>query len=253
VFSRRKRFVRRNDYIYGGVNTSMKNIILVSLVLLILITPAFAAGQQGGVHEPGTGLENVDSNGSDSENTDEAATQVQNQQGSRNVVQAQNVQQVRAMIQEHKEEMLGLQQQMRTATKTANQNQNEVQSAVHALLAMEDITGGIGPQVSAVAKEYDSSFQATLAAEEKIQSKGGFSRLLFGGDTESAEELEAEVTQNQNRIERLQQLFEQCDCDAETKQLLQEQMQTMEQEQTRLRTLAQEEKSHKGWFGWLKR
>jgi hypothetical protein len=231
----------------------MKNIILVSLVLLILITPAFAAGPQGGVHEPGTGLENSDSNGADLENTDEVATQSQNQQGARNIIQAQSAQQVRTMIQEHKEEMLGLQQQMKTAAKTTNQNQNEVRSAVHALLAMEELTGGIGPQVSAVAKEYDSSFQATLDAEEKIQSKGGFSRLLFGGDTEAAEELETEVTQNQDQIEQLQQLYEQCDCDEETKQLLQEQIQTMEQEQTRLRTLAQEEKSHKGWFGWLKR
>jgi len=241
----------------------MKNIILVSLILLVLITPAFAAGPQGGVHEPGTGLEDPElkesgqGTGQDldnSENTDEADTQGQgSQQEAGNVVQAQNAQQVRAMIQEHKEEMLGLQKQMRTAERTANQNQNEVRTAVHALLAMEEMAGGIGPQVSTVAKEYDNSIQSTLAAEEKIQSRGGFSRLLFGGDAKAAEELETEVTQNQNRIQQLQQLHEQCDCDEETKQLLQEQIQTMEQEQTRLRTLAQEEKSHKGWFGWLKR
>ena len=250
----------RNDYIYAGGNKIMKNAILVGLVLLILITPAFAAGPQGGVHEPGTGLEDPELKETgqgtgqgltDTENIDSSAQGAQ--KGTRNVVQAQNAQQVRAMIQEHKEEMLGLQQQMKTAEKTANQNQNEVRSAVHALLAMEDLTGGIGPQVSEVAREYDNSIMSTLDAEEKIQSKGGFSRLLFGGDVEAAEELETEVTQNQNRIQQLQQLHEQCDCDEETKQLIQEQIQTMEQEQTRLRELAQEEKSHKGWFGWLRR
>jgi hypothetical protein len=232
----------------------MKNIILISLMLLVLITPALGAGN--GIHDAGTSLEDTELNDA-SQGMGQGLIDLENAVGlvqTRNIVQAQNSEQIKQMIQEHKEEMRGLQQQMSASEKTANQNQNEVRSAVGALLAMETMTGGIGPQVSAIAKEYDNSFEKTLAAEEKIQSKGSFSRLFFGGDAEAAEELEAQVTQNQNKVKELKQLNEQCseDCDAETKQLLQEQITTMEQEQTRLSELAQKEKSNKGWFGWLR-
>jgi hypothetical protein len=233
----------------------MKNAILISLVLLILITPAFGAGSGNGIHDAGTGLEDSELKEA-GQGTGQGLVDGENTNGlvqAKNTVQAQNGEQVRQMIQEHTDEMIQLQEQMKTAEKTANQNQNEVRSAVHALLSMETMAGGIGSQVSAIAKEYDNSFEKTLAAEEKIQSKGSFSRLFFGGDAEAAEELEAQVTQNQNKIQELKQLHEQCpeDCDAETKQLLQEQIQSMENEQTRLGELAQKEKSNKGWFGWM--
>jgi hypothetical protein len=229
----------------------MKNIILISLMLLVLITPAIGAGN--GVHDAGTGLEDSELKDA-SQGTGQGLADGENTNGlvqTRNIVQAQNNEQVKQMIQEHKEEMLGLQQQMGAAEKTANQNQNEVRSAVGALLAMETMTGGIGPQVSVIAKEYDNSFATTLATEEKIQAKSGFSRLLFGGDSELAEELETQVTQNQGRIQQLQQLHTDCDCDEETKLLLQEQIKTMENEQTRLNGLADKEKTN-GWFGWLR-
>jgi hypothetical protein len=227
----------------------MKNAILISLVLLVLITPAFGAGSGNGIHDAGTGLEDSELKDA-SQGTGQGLVDGENTKA---IVQAQNGEQVRQMLQEHTEGLIQAQQQMGSAEKTANQNQNEVRSAVHALLAMETMAGGIGSQVSAIAKEYDNSFAKTLGAEEKIQSKGGFSKMLFGGNAEAAEELETQVTQNQNQIRQLKQLHEQCseDCNAETKQLLQEQIHAMEQEQTRLSELAQKEKSYKGWFSWM--
>ena len=130
-------------------------------------------------------------------------------------------------------------------------NQNRVRLAVHSLLAMEDLVGGIGPQVRDIARNFNNSVQSTIIAEEKIQTRSVFARFFAGGDAEAAEEMEQEVNQNQERIMQLKQLRENCTCTEEVKTMMQEQIQNMEQEQTRLNQLAQEEKQSKGLFGWM--
>ncbi|MEM7820374.1 MAG: hypothetical protein QW761_02110, partial [Candidatus Aenigmatarchaeota archaeon] len=72
-----------------------------------------------------------------------------------------------------------------------------------------------------------------------------------GGDETAAAEIEAETVQNRARIQKLNQLMNQCECDEQTRAMLQEQIQNIEQEQTRLQKLAQKEKQDKGIFGWL--
>jgi hypothetical protein len=130
------------------------------------------------------------------------------------------------------------------------QNQNQVRLAVHALLSMENMTGGIGKNVSAIAREFNNSVMSTIRAEEKIQTRSGFARFFAGGDETTATELESEVEQNELRIQQLTQLRNECQCDQEVKDLMQEQIQLMQQEQTRLRELAQQEKKSKGLFDW---
>ncbi|MGC9310427.1 MAG: hypothetical protein ACP5E4_01745 [Candidatus Aenigmatarchaeota archaeon] len=129
------------------------------------------------------------------------------------------------------------------------QNQNQVRIAVHAFLAMEDLEGGIGKNVSAIAREFNNSVEKTIQAEEKIQKRNQISRLLFGGDKNAANTLQNELNQNRVRIQELNRLIFRCD--GETKALLQEQLQNMEQEQERLRQVAEDEKKSKGLLGWL--
>ena len=45
--------------------------------------------------------------------------------------------------------------------------------------------------------------------------------------------------------------MEQCECSEEVKSMVQEQIQNLEEEQNRLKQLAEEEKQNKGIFGWL--
>ena len=131
------------------------------------------------------------------------------------------------------------------------QNQNRVRVAVHALLAAENLTG-IGKNVSAVAREFNNSIQATVRSEEKVRERSGIGRFLFGGDEKAAGELEQQAIQNQQRIMQMQQLVLQCsDCEPGVQAMLQEQLGNMAQEQTRLMQLAQDEKKDKGIFGWL--
>lgn len=168
---------------------------------------------------------------------------------------SENAEQVRARVeekvqtkqQELEQEMVGKSEKEQNVL----QNQNQVRLAVHALLEMKDEIGGIGPQVSEIAQQFDNSVQATIKAEERIQAKSGFARFFSGGDEKAAEELETEVNANKAKVEELKQLKEQCECSEETKALMQEQIQSMEQEQERLGELAQKEKKSKGMFGWL--
>jgi hypothetical protein len=154
---------------------------------------------------------------------------------------------LQAKEQEFQQEMSGKSEKEQKVL----QNQNQVRLAVHALLEMKDEIGGIGPQVSEIARNFNNSVQATIQAEEKIQTRSAFSRFFAGGDKKAGEELEAEVNENQLRIQELKQLKDQCDCGEEVKAMMQEQIQSMEQEQARLRELAQKEKKSKGMFGWL--
>ena len=163
--------------------------------------------------------------------------------------------QVRESVQQRQQQMeQELQQQMAgKSEKVQNvyRNQNQVRLAVHALLEMKEELGGIGQQVSELAQGFDNSVQATLRAEEKIQTRSGFRRFFAGGDAEAADELEQEVNQNMQRIQEMKQLHADCDCGEEAKAMLQEQIQSMEQEQNRLQELAQQEMKSKGVFGWI--
>lgn len=184
----------------------------------------------------------------------EEETQNQGEQGDIMVQQqlkAGNTLELRNMIQEKQQEMNQEIEQLKEQKKEIYQNQNHVKLAVHSLLAMEDLVGGIGKEVSQIAREFDNSVQATIEREEKIQGRNSFIKFFIGGDQESAEFIEQEVGRNLERIEELKLLKDSCACEVEVEMLLGEQIDSMEIEQDRLKELAQAEKQTKGIFGWL--
>jgi hypothetical protein len=136
-------------------------------------------------------------------------------------------------------------------TQIQNKVENQVREAVHALLAMKEQLGGIGPQVSEVAMNFNNSINAAYQNEEKIQKRSAFSRFFMGGDKKAAREMLAETEQTQSKIQELQGLMGQCNCSDETKAMMQEQIQSMVQEQDRLQQKAQDELKSNGLFGWL--
>ena len=165
---------------------------------------------------------------------------------------AVNKEQLKTMIANKKQEMDQEVQGMKDEKQQKiYQNQNEVRMAVHTLLAMEDLVGGIGSQVSETAREFNNSVEKTIQAEEKIQKRNRVVEFLFGGDEEAAEDILQETNKNKERIQHLKELKKECDCDEEVENMIQEQIQKVEQEQNRLEQLAQEEKSNKGLFGWF--
>jgi hypothetical protein len=221
----------------------MKKILIISLILIFSFSLVSAqsensSGRQGVV----------------SQEEEENQNQNQNQEG--NLISAPgtgNATAVREMIQERKQEMeQALEGLENEVEQSVYQNQNRVRLAVHSLLAIEDLVGGIGSQVSEIAQEFDNSVQATIKAEEKVKKRDGILKFFMGSDQEALQTMEEELNQNRTRIQELKELRSDCDCQEEVKNIFQEQVQNMEAEQNRLRQLVEEENKIKGVWGWVK-
>lgn len=246
----------------------MKKIMIALFIVVLMSSMVLAQGQQG-IHEPGTGIEEPelretgqgtgegakDNTSPGKESIDEAETgmpageQVMAQE--RMQVKAQTENELKAMVQQKQQEMNNELKGLNKDEEKVYKNQNQVRMAVHTFLAMEDLVGGIGPQVREIARGFNNSVQATIKAEENIEKRGAFKRFFAGGDEESAEEIEQESKKNMEKLKEMKQLKEECDCTEEVKAMMQEQIQNMEQEQIRLQELADKEKKSKGLFGWM--
>jgi hypothetical protein len=223
----------------------VKQIVTV-LILLLLLAPAASAAVQGA----GQGGQGGDGSGQDGapslpQGTGDGQQMEQGQQ------QAQNSSELQLMVQERQQTMVQQAEQLPQGEQVAARNQNRIRLAVYAFTAAQTLAGEAGPQLVQHAEQINASVQATVQAEEQIHSRSGLVRFFLGGDEASADGIQQQVEQNQNRIQEMNQLVQQCECDNETKAVLQEQLQNIEQEQNRLQTLAQEEKQDQGLFGWL--
>ena len=130
------------------------------------------------------------------------------------------------------------------------ENANPVRLAVHTLLASKELIGGIGPQVSEIAKQMNDSVATTTNAEAQIQSRGFITRLLFGGDSAAADVIAQQVAQNQQRIDSLNALLGQANVPADIQTVLKAQIAALQDAQTRLQDLAQSEQKAWGLFSW---
>ena len=240
----------------------MEKIIIIAISLLFTGSVAFAQNSNSINSQSGNNLNEIQiqnqtqNQGDEQQIINEEWIREQEEKGI-NIIEnvtnrAMNVNELREMIQIHKEEMTEELENLSDDAANVYKNQNQVREAVHTLLAAEDIIGGVGPQVSEIAKEFNNSIVATVQAEERIQNRSSFMRFFFGGDEEAAAKLKQQIDQNRQRLEQLNQLKEDCSCSDEVKQIIQEQVQTMEQEQDRLNQIAQDEQSMSGIFGWFK-
>jgi len=128
-------------------------------------------------------------------------------------------------------------------------NENEIRIAVTTLLDVEDLSGGIGRNVSALAREFNNSASSMRKLEDRIQSRNSFVRLLFGGDREAARELATQTAQNNARIVELQQLISRATLDTELRATIEDQLRIIQQEQERVQQLATREQEDRGIFG----
>src|SRR5512137_1878111 len=129
--------------------------------------------------------------------------------------------------------------------------QNEVRIAVHTLLSMENRTGGIGQNISAIAREFNNSINMSEKLEQKIQDRSGIMRVFLGGERDAAGQLANITSQNQARIQKIQQLITTANLDPDVRAFLEEQLQAMQDEDTRLEQLATREQQDRGLFGSL--
>lgn len=136
----------------------------------------------------------------------------------------------------------------------ALKDHDQTRLAVHTLLSSKNLLGGIGPEVSALAQDLNSSVTSTVSEEAKIQSRGWLTRLFFGGDQQNSASLAGQVNQNLENIQKLQTLITNCtSCSADLKTMLQNQLKLAQDEQTHLEALAKDQADSRGIFGAILR
>jgi hypothetical protein len=168
--------------------------------------------------------------------------------------QARSLNQLKEMVRAREREMVQEREQCdNKGERKALQNQNEVRLTVHALLSMKDLLGGIGPQVSAVASEFNNSVQKTLDFETKIENRNPIVRLFMGDDEKTVEALKQETISNHERVRELERLRNECDCTDEIKDQLDDYIEALTKEQERLEKMAQNEDEKEGIFEWFAR
>lgn len=114
--------------------------------------------------------------------------------------------------------------------------------------------GGIGPQMSAFAEDWNASLRTQIQAERQIRGRNPLVRLFLGGDARAASLLDQEALRNQDRIRQMQQLIQQCQaCDSQVRSVLQEQLKQMEEEQAGIQQTARKELQDTGLLGWIGR
>jgi hypothetical protein len=128
-------------------------------------------------------------------------------------------------------------------------NENEVRIAVTTLLDVEDLSGGIGRNVSAIARDFNNSASSVRKIEDRIQSRSSFVRLFFGGDREAARELANQTAQNDARIVELRQLINNASLNSEVRATIEDQVRIIQLEQERLQQLSTREQEDRGLFG----
>lgn len=233
---------------------------LIILLVLCLIFSGLVLAEKGGVaRKPDdSGNEKMQGKpanvtGSGLGDQDRNQTMDRDQLRNRSTERLRVLDRVRNRTQEHKELLEAKLQNLSNRDKQkVFRNHNRVREAVMALLALREegnLTGGIGQNISAIAREFNNSVEKTQKAEEAIVGRDGLTRFLFGGDENAAAALQAELNQNRVRIQQLERLRLQLE--PEYQPYVEEQIRLMQEEQTRLQELAAREMVDKGLLGWL--
>lgn len=144
----------------------------------------------------------------------------------------------------------GQQNQKQQGQINAEQHRSAVANFVQSLLQVADREGGIGQQVRVIAQQQNQSASTTIQAMEKVQTRSKIKTFFFGSDYKNLGTLRSEMVQTRNRLEQLNRLMENVQ-DEGGKIELQNQIQTLEQEQIKIESFIKAEEGKFSLFGWL--
>lgn len=141
-------------------------------------------------------------------------------------------------------------QPLQVRSETAKQNMSQVAQRVEELLSDEETDTGIGPQVREIAKQQLQAQEKIEGEVNKIESRQGLMKKLFGTDHKAVKNLKQEIEQNQVRVKELQELQTQTSNQAEETQI-QELTQALLNQNEALNEQVQAEERVGSVFGWL--
>ncbi len=132
----------------------------------------------------------------------------------------------------------------------AEEHRSKVANFVQNLLQVADREGGIGEKVRTIAQEQNQSADTTVQAVEKVRNRSGLKAFLIGTDYKNIGTLRSEIVKTRNRLEQLKREQEKTENDAD-KTELQNQINALEQEQTKIEKFIKDNESKFSLFGWF--
>jgi len=135
----------------------------------------------------------------------------------------------------------------------AREKMSAVAVGVEMLLAEKEeggVEGGIGQQVRVIARE-QKEVQAEIKGQvDKLESRSGFVKKLFGPNYKAIENLNRQMERSQLRIEQLEELQGQI-TDEDDQEQVQGVVQTLVDQNTALQEQIEVEEETGSVFGWL--
>jgi hypothetical protein len=251
----------------------MKKTVTALIIFLVLTTfalPVIAAKEDSGGHSEDTitpgqtqtisTVETEKKHGADETITATPATRStieQENQGKEvetqddNKASGRNISEIRREHDKSHDDLNATLRNVSSSEQEQFKNANEVHLAVHTLLEMEDVNGGIGHTVSAIARDFNDSAGSAKVFEDHIRNRNTITRLLFGGDRDAARELANLTARNRDRILELEQLIQGSPLDADTRAMMEDQVRIIQKEQERLDQLSKREQEDRGFFAWF--
>lgn len=135
---------------------------------------------------------------------------------------------------------------------TSESHRSIVATFVHSLLNVANRNGGIGAEVSAVARSQNESSSTTVSAMQKVEGRGSLRTFLFGSDYKSLSVIKSELATTTENIARLKAVLNQT-TDVTIRAELSAQISALETEQARLDAYVKVYEDHFSLFGWFNR
>jgi len=133
----------------------------------------------------------------------------------------------------------------------AEEHRSVVANFVQSLLNVADREeGGIGQQVRVIAQQQNDSENTTTQAIEKVEKRNKIKTFLIGSDYKNLGALRSEMVHTRNRLEQLNRLMENIENEGDRTEI-QNRIQELEQERTRIENFIKAQEGKFSLFGWL--
>jgi hypothetical protein len=127
---------------------------------------------------------------------------------------------------------------------------NFVQSLLKMASTTKESSDMVGEQVRLIAQQQNTSASTTIMAMEKVQTRSKVQTFFLGADYKNLGTLRSETVQTRNRIEQLNRTMANMENASDTIEV-KAQIQTLQQEQTRIEDFVKQNESKFSLFGWL--
>lgn len=127
---------------------------------------------------------------------------------------------------------------------------SDTRCALGALVAVENLTGVIGPLVSDICRDMNATLQSEWALEEELGESNGITRFVFGGNEGASGQIAVFTGETRLRTREIGLLMDCIALHPDIRDLMNEQLTIIDREQERLDSVAQQENEKRGLLDW---